>query len=131
MKTQLFFSALLAGLVVTGTAFAQDPRERNYYYEILKPQHEPKPLVEGFAQSKVKECLNRGLSVAPAADGKGIYLSWRMLETDNAQARFDVYPGPNGMTVMAIWCAGTGIRSAWLSWTGRLPVSWHAGERIN
>lgn len=31
MKTQLFFSALLAGLVVTGTTFAQDPRERNYY----------------------------------------------------------------------------------------------------
>ena len=45
MKTQLFFSALLAGLVVTGTTFAQDPRERNYYYEILKPQHEPKPLL--------------------------------------------------------------------------------------
>ena len=98
MKTQLFFSALLAGLVVTGTAFAQDPRERNYYYEILKPQHEPKPLVEGFAQSKVKECLNRGLSVAPAADGKGIYLSWRMLETDNAQARFDVYRSADGKT---------------------------------
>ena len=29
---------------------AQDPRERNYFYEILDPKHEPKPLVEGFAQ---------------------------------------------------------------------------------
>ena len=28
---------------------AQDPRERNYFYEILDPKHEPKPLVEGFA----------------------------------------------------------------------------------
>ena len=30
--------------------YAQDPRERNYFYEILDPKHEPKPLVEGFAQ---------------------------------------------------------------------------------
>ena len=28
---------------------AQDPRERVYNYEILKPSHEAKPPVEGFA----------------------------------------------------------------------------------
>ena len=98
MKTQIFFSALLAGLVCASVTFAQDPRERNYYYEILNPQHEAKPLVEGFAQSKIKECLNRGLSAVPAVDGKGIYLSWRMLETDAPHVRFDVYRAANGKT---------------------------------
>ena len=24
--------------------YAQDPRERNYFYEILDPKHEPKPV---------------------------------------------------------------------------------------
>ena len=46
--------------------YAQDPRERNYFYEILDPKHEPKPLVEGFAQERITENLNRGLAVAPS-----------------------------------------------------------------
>ena len=50
--------------------YAQDPRERNYFYEILDPKHEPKPLVEGFAQERITENLNRGLAVAPSRDGK-------------------------------------------------------------
>lgn len=37
--------------------YAQDPRERNYFYEILDPKHEPKPLVEGFAQERITENL--------------------------------------------------------------------------
>ena len=45
--------------------YAQDPRERNYFYEILDPKHEPKPLVEGFAQERITENLNRGLAVVP------------------------------------------------------------------
>ena len=36
--------------------YAQDPRERNYFYEILDPKHEPKPLVEGFAQERTGGC---------------------------------------------------------------------------
>lgn len=51
---------------------AQDPRERNYFYEILVPKHEPKPLVEGFAQERITEKLNRGLAVAPSRDGKSV-----------------------------------------------------------
>ena len=34
---------------------AQDLRERNYYYEILEPNHAQKEKVEGFASERVKE----------------------------------------------------------------------------
>ena len=59
-----FLSAVVA-------VYAQDPRERQYMYEILDPRHEPKPLVEGFAKERITEYLNRGLYAAPSRDGKG------------------------------------------------------------
>ena len=71
--------------------YAQDPRERNYFYEILDPKHEPKPLVEGFAQERITENLNRGLAVAPSRDGKSVYLSWRLLASDAPATAFHVY----------------------------------------
>ena len=55
----LFLSAVVA-------VYAQDPRERQYMYEILDPRHEPKPLVEGFAKERITEHLNRGLYAAPS-----------------------------------------------------------------
>lgn len=61
---------------------AQDSRERTYYYEILEPRHEPKPKIKGFATERVKENLDRGLTATSSVDGKGIYLSWRLLEQD-------------------------------------------------
>lgn len=79
MKSNLIMLCLLG---LASTLNAQDPRERHYYYEILDPRHEPKPLVEGFARERVTENLNRGLTVIPARDGKGIYLSWRLLASD-------------------------------------------------
>lgn len=75
---------------------AQDPRERHYYYEILDPKHEPKPQVEGFAAQRIVEKLNRGLTVAPSLDGKGVYLSWRLLDTDAPDTGFHVYREANG-----------------------------------
>ena len=75
---------------------AQDPRERNYYYEILEPRHEPKPMVEGHAATRVAEHLDRGLAAAPAVDGKGIHLSWRLLATDPEGASFHVYRMADG-----------------------------------
>lgn len=75
---------------------AQDLRERNYYYEILSPNHANKEKVEGFAVQKVKENLDRGLSAAPSLDGKGVYLSWRLLEEDEANTSFHVYRSENG-----------------------------------
>ncbi len=77
---------------------AQDSRERTYYYEILEPRHEPKPEIKGFATERVKEHLDRGLTATPSADGKGIYLSWRLLEQDGTDTSFHLYRSANGKT---------------------------------
>lgn len=75
---------------------AQDLRERNYYFETLNPGHEPKPLVEGYATERIAEPLNRGLVAAPSAEGDGIHLSWRLLDTDPGEVSFHVYRMANG-----------------------------------
>jgi len=93
-SAHLLFCGVL--LCVAGNLHAQDPRERNYYYEILQPSHESKPAVNGFAANKIKENLNRGLTAVPAADGKGIYLSWRLLEQDGNDVSFHLYRNLNG-----------------------------------
>lgn len=94
MKKHLCAWALLCCAVCT--SYAQDPRERHYFYEILDPKHEPKPLVEGFAQERVTEKLNRGLTAAPAQDGKSVYLSWRLLAEDAPAVAFHVYREADG-----------------------------------
>lgn len=93
MKSNLIMLCLLG---LASTLNAQDPRERHYYYEILDPRHEPKPLVEGFTRERVTENLNRGLTVTPARDGKGIYLSWRLLASDAPGTAFHVYREADG-----------------------------------
>lgn len=95
-NTYLLLSALLLGMV--GGLQAQDLRERTYYYEVLEPRHEAKPDVNGFAAQKIKEYLNRGLAVAPTIEGKGIYLSWRLLETDAPDVAFHLYRSMKGKT---------------------------------
>ena len=83
---------LFAGLLsLMSPCNGQDARERNYYYEILDPRHEPKPLVEGFARERVEERMNRGLIAASAPDGRGVYLKWRLLKTDDVNVEFNVY----------------------------------------
>ena len=94
MKKHIYTLALLC---LSACALqAQDPLERHYYWEILNPKHEPKPLVEGFAQERIVEKLNRGLTVAPSQDGKSIYLSWRLLASDAPTTSFHVYREANG-----------------------------------
>ena len=75
-------------LSISTNMIAQDLRERTYYYEILEPRHEPKPEIKGFATERIKENLDRGLTATPSADGKGIYLSWRLLEQDGTDTSF-------------------------------------------
>lgn len=99
MKAHLFFSALLASLVSGGAIYAQDLRERNYYYEILQPSHEPKPQVNGFATTRISEKMDRGLVASPSVDGQSVYLSWRLLDTDRPGTVFHVYRLANGKTV--------------------------------
>ena len=88
----MVLSALAAG------AYAQDSRERNYYYEILDPSHEPKPLVEGFASTRVSETLDRGLTLVPGQKEGTLYLSWRLLQSDAPDVAFNVYRQVNGKT---------------------------------
>ena len=91
------FSLLLMGCAACAT-YAQDPRESHYYYEVLDPRHEAKPLTEGFATERVTERLNRGLTATPATDGKSVYLSWRLLDTDAPTVSFNVYRESSGKT---------------------------------
>jgi rhamnogalacturonan endolyase len=94
MKKLIFITSIL--LACQWTARAQDPRERHYLYEILNPSHEPKPRVEGFAARRVEEPLDRGVVAVPTADGTGVYVSWRLLRSDNPAAGFNVIRQVNG-----------------------------------
>lgn len=96
MKKSVLF---LMSLIVVFQTTAQDPRERTYQYEILQPRHEPMPKVEGFATERVVEHLNRGLSVVKAADDQSLYLSWRLLNTDNPVTAFNVYRTVGNKTI--------------------------------
>ena len=92
------FSRQLCRFLLTGifastfcvSALAQDPRERNYMYPVLKPNHEQKPLVKGWANEKVTEKFNRGLTVQQTG-ATSVYLSWRLLATDPKDVAFNVY----------------------------------------
>ncbi len=94
MKRFLF---VIAALTVVSAA-AQDPRERVYNYEVLKPSHEIKPKVEGYAAERVVERLGRGLTVRLSEDGKGLYLNWRLLADDPQNTAFHIYRRTNGRT---------------------------------
>lgn len=93
---------LLSGLVLitslSFSSYAQELRERTYYYEILQPNHADKPKVEGFATERIKEKFNRRLIGSPAQEGKSVYLSWRLLDTDPTNVSFHVYRSVNGKT---------------------------------
>jgi len=96
MKKLLILFAML--VIVKFTCDAQDPRERNYYFEILNPGHAEKPLVEGFAKERVEERLNRGLTAASIQGGSHMYLNWRLLKTDPSDIEFHVYRSSNEKT---------------------------------
>ncbi len=86
-------------MLVMYPAFAQDQNERFYNYEVLTPQLNnsrivPKPKVDGWASERVRENLGRG-TVAVKTD-RGVYLSWRLLETDDPSTGFNVYRSNNG-----------------------------------
>jgi hypothetical protein len=68
----------------------QDPRERYYNYQILEPSHADKPKVEGWAENRVEEKINRGL-VAVKDSQNRVYLSWRLLKTDQPNVTFNIY----------------------------------------
>jgi len=91
---------LIAGLLLCSLhgASGQDTRERVYLYPILKPQHENKSLVEGWATQRVREPLDRGLIVQSLSEGI-VYMSWRLLEEDPADISFTIYRKTEGKTI--------------------------------
>ena len=56
-----------------------------------------KPKVEGFAGTRVRESLDRGLVAVPTGDG-AVYLGWRLLDCDPADSAFNVYRIVGGKT---------------------------------
>src|SRR5690606_11143613 len=90
----IFCSAMLIFAMST-LAFSQDPKERTYMYEILNPSHEPKQDVKGFAQTRVEEKFDRGLTLARIKENDAIHISWRLLKTDDDAVAFNVYRAVN------------------------------------
>ena len=97
MRARILLTA--AAVLLAVAAGAQDTNERVYNYELLNPQGNtrnisPKPKVEGWAQERVKEPLDRG--VVAVRTGAGVYVGWRLLETDDPGVAFNVYRTTNG-----------------------------------
>ncbi len=88
------FLVLVLLVAFSLSLYAQDPRERLYNYQVLKPNHTDKPKVEGWASERITEKINRGLAAFKTPDG--IYLSWRLLESDSPNIAFDVYEEQEG-----------------------------------
>ena len=60
-----------------------------------------KPLVQGFATSRVREPLDRGLVALREGDGP-VYLGWRLLRSDPAGIAFDVYRAVPGTSAVKL-----------------------------
>lgn len=83
--------------------FASASNPGSCYYDYLEftplPDPKRKPPVAGFAKTRIRERLDRGLVALPA-EGGGVYLGWRLLESDPAEVAFHLYRrGDDGKTV--------------------------------
>ena len=92
----LFIIALIS--VLNTTVLSQDSRERSYMYEILTPRHAIKPEVNGFAQKRVEEPLDRGLTLVHVKESNAIHISWRLLKSDNEITAFNIYRSVNDVS---------------------------------
>ena len=80
---------------IASTAYAQDPKERNYHVPALNPKHKDKPKVSGWAKQRIDEKLNRGMLAMPNKKGQ-VYLGWRLLKSDAKGTAFNVYRSVEG-----------------------------------
>jgi rhamnogalacturonan endolyase len=93
MKIAMLAAAALL-FCITSPLSAQDRRERTYLYPVLRPQHAPKPKVEGWAGERVQEPLNRGMIALYDRDGN-VYVGWRLLQSDPEDVGFNIYRSVN------------------------------------
>jgi len=76
--------------------FGQDDAERNYLYPVFPdgPGHGmypgDKPKVEGWADERVTEELNRGIIALPTPEDE-VYIGWRLLKSDDPDVSFNLY----------------------------------------
>ncbi len=71
------------------TMFPAEP-DPNAVVKVAPPKGIGPRKVEGFAATRVKEKLGRGLIALPLEDGS-VYLSWRLLESDTSGIGFDIF----------------------------------------
>jgi rhamnogalacturonan endolyase len=90
MKKNTFLLLIILFIFPASLLKAQDHRERTYFYPVLKPDHEKKSRVTGWAAGRVSEKLNRGLTAIRTAPDK-VYLTWRLLSGDPANVAFNLY----------------------------------------
>lgn len=73
--------------------YAAPDAPRSSYYDavIFYPAEAPTPkkAVQGHARSRIRERIGRGLVAVPVEGG--VYLSWRLLESDPRECAFHVY----------------------------------------
>ena len=74
--------------------YASDSSPGSCYYDYVQltplPDPNRKPKVDGFAQHRVEEQLDRGVVALPTGNG-GVYVGWRLLKDDPKNVGFDVY----------------------------------------
>ncbi|WP_167613763.1 silent information regulator protein Sir2 [Maribellus sediminis] len=99
-RFRLMMLIVVVTLTVSYNSKAQDARERLYNYAVLQPNHVPKPKVKGWAETRISEKIDRGLVAFKVNDG--IYLSWRLLNTDAENVAFDIYEKKDGQQARKI-----------------------------
>ncbi|WP_206082222.1 silent information regulator protein Sir2 [Maribellus sediminis] len=99
-RFRLMMLIVVVTLTVSYNSKAQDARERLYNYAVLQPNHVPKPKVKGWAETRISEKIDRGLVAFKVKDG--IYLSWRLLNTDAENVAFDIYEKKDGQQARKI-----------------------------
>ena len=74
--------------------YVSDTNPGSCYYDFVEltplPDPNRKPKVDGFAQHRIEEALDRGLVALPI-DGGGMYVGWRLLKDDPQDIAFDIY----------------------------------------
>lgn len=98
MKPMKLIGSAILLFLSNNLAFAQDTRERNYMFEILTPSHAEKPEVNGFAQQRIEEKLDRGLTLGFIKESQAVHISWRLLKSDSESVAFNVYCSSNNST---------------------------------
>ena len=94
IKKSIFTQVIIA-FCIMATSLAQDDAERRYLYPVFPdgPGHAmylgQKPKVEGWANERVVERLNRGIIAQQTQTGE-VYVGWRLLETDGANITFNL-----------------------------------------